>query len=206
MVGKFTELESALKRVGASQFVGLYISIIDSQAEQAGIEDYKPRTDNDTYGPILDALNAFLRSLRRSTLSSEKIGTKLSSLPEPVFPFIRLELTRRLDQKIDLENEDWSKTKLRDALEESVRHVRLWFRKRPGPEEAVGLAEFSRSVDLLYRQIAGKPPGLGNQLGRKGYMTPFEELWLASLRLLIADATLDRAREIYRKSPLPPET
>ena len=78
--------------------------------------------------------------------------------------------------------------------------MRLWFRKRPGSREAVGLTGFSRSVDLLYRQIAGKPPGLGNQLGRKGYMTPFEELWLASLRLLITDATLDQAREIYRKA------
>ena len=206
MVGNLWELEAALKRVGAGQFVGLYISIINLQAERADIEDYKPRTDNDPYGPILDALNAFLRSLRRSTLSSKKIAKKLSSLPEPVFPFIRLELSRRLDQEIDLENQDWSKAELREALEGSVRHARLWFRKRPGPEEAVGLAEFSRSVALLYRQIAGKPPGLGNQLGRKGYMTPFEELWLASLRLLITDATLDRAREIYRKAPLPPKT
>ena len=206
MVGDYPELEAALKRVGADQSVGLYISIIDLQAERADIEDHKPRTDNDPYGPILGALNAFLRSLRRSTPSPGKIAKKLSSLPEPVFPFIRLELARRLDQEIDLENEDWSKPELRDALEVSVRHVRLWFRKRPGPEEAVGLAGFSRSVALLYRQIAGKPPGLGNQLGRKGYMTPFEELWLASLRLLNTDATLDQAREIYRKSPLPTKT
>lgn len=206
MVGDYPELEAALKRVGADQSVGLYISIIDSQAERADIENHKPRTDNDPYGPILGALNAFLRSLRRSTPSPGKIAKKLSSLPEPVFPFIRLELARRLDQEIDLENEDWSKPELRDALEVSVRHVRLWFRKRPGPEEAVGLAGFSRSVALLYMQIAGKPPGLGNQLGRKGYMTPFEELWLASLRLLSTDATLDQAREIYRKSPLPTKT
>ena len=206
MVGDYPKLEAALKRVGAGQFVGLYISIIDSQAERADIEDHKPRTDNDPYGPILGALNAFLRSLRRSTPSPGKIAKKLSSLPEPVFPFIRLELARRLDREIDLENEDWSKPELRDALEVSVSHVRLWFRKHPGPAEAVGLAGFSRSVALLYRQIAGKPPGLGNQLGRKGYMTPFEELWLASLRLLNTDATLDQAREIYRKSPLPTKT
>ena len=64
MVGNLWELEAALKRVGAGQFVGLYISIINLQAERADIEDYKPRTDNDPYGPILDALNAFLRSLR----------------------------------------------------------------------------------------------------------------------------------------------
>ena len=200
MVGNYSELEAALERVGAGPLAALYISIIDSQAERADIENYKPRSEIDPYGPILDALNAFLRSLRRSTLSSGKIGQNLFCLPEPVIPFIRLELSRRLDRKINLENEDWSKTELRDALEDAVRHVRLWFRKRPGPEEAVGLAEFSRSVDLLYRQIAGKPPGLGNQLGRKGYMTPFEELWLASLRLLITDATLDQAREIYRKA------
>ena len=135
MVGKFTELESALKRVGAGQFVGLYISIIDSQAERADIEDYRQRSEIDPYGPILDALNAFLRSLRRSTLSSGKIETKLSSLPEPVIPLIRLELSRRLGRKINLENEDWSKTELRDALEHAVRHVRLWFRTRCGGSE-----------------------------------------------------------------------
>ena len=200
MAQNFSELEAALERVGAGPLAALYISIIDSQAEQADIEDYRPRSEIDTYGPILDALNAFLRSLRRSTLSSRKIGQKLFGLPEPVIPFIRLELSRRLDRKINLENEDWSKTELRDALEDAVKHVRLWFRKRPGPREAVGLAGFSRSVAMLYRQISGKPSGLGNQLGRKGYMTPFEELWLASLRLLITDATLDQAREIYRKA------
>jgi len=71
MVGNLPELEAAPKSVGAGQFTELYISIIDSQAERADIENYKPRTDNDPYGPIRDALNAFLRSLRRSTLSSE---------------------------------------------------------------------------------------------------------------------------------------
>jgi hypothetical protein len=70
MVGNLPELEAAPKSVGAGQFTELYISIIDSQAERADIEDYKLRTDNDPYGPILDALNAFLRSLHPSTLSS----------------------------------------------------------------------------------------------------------------------------------------
>ena len=38
MVGDYPELEAALKRVGADQSVGLYISIIDLQAERADIE------------------------------------------------------------------------------------------------------------------------------------------------------------------------
>ena len=45
MVGNLPELEAAPKSVGAGQFTELYISIIDSQAERADIEDYKPRTD-----------------------------------------------------------------------------------------------------------------------------------------------------------------
>ena len=195
---KTSDLQSALKRLGVGARPGLYISIIDSQAERADIEDYRQRSEIDPYGPILDALNAFLRSLRRSTLSSGKIGKKLSSLPEPVIPFIRLELSHRFDRKFNLENEDWSKTELRDALEHAVRHVRLWFRKNPGPREAGDLAGFSRSVVLLYVQITGKEPGLGGDPYETGYMTPFEELWLASLRLVITDATLDGAREIYR--------
>ncbi len=198
MAKNLLELEAALERVGANQLAALYISIIDAQAERADIEDYGRRTGNDPYGPILDALNAFLRSLRRSRLASDRIGTKLSALPQPALPFIRLELMRRLDREIDLEKEDWSKPELRQTLEHAVSHARLWFRKNPGPREAVGRAGFSRSVALLYEQITGKEPGLSNQLGRKGYTTPFEELWLASLRLVITDAKLDGAREIYR--------
>ena len=193
-----SDLQSALKRLGVGARLGLYISIIDSEAERADIEDCLPRAENAPYGPILGALNAFRRSLRRSKLTSDKIKTKLSALPQPALPFIRLEFMRRLDRQIDLEKEDWSKAELRQTLEHAVSHARLWFRKNPGPREAVGLAGFSRSVALLYEQVTGKPPGLGNQLGRKGYMTPYEELWLASLRLLISDATLDQAREIYR--------
>lgn len=193
-----SELQSALQRLGVGARLGLYISIIDSEAERAVIEDYRPRTGNDPYGPILGALNAFRRSLRRSKLTSDKIKTKLSALPQPALPFILLELMRRLDREIDLETEDWSKTELRQTLEHAVSHARLWFRKSPGPREAVGLAGFSRSVALLYEQITGKEPGLGGDPYETGYTTPFEELWLASLRLVITDATLDGAREIYR--------
>jgi len=193
-----SDLQSALKRLGAGARLGLYISIIDSEAERAVIEDYRPRTRNDPYGPILGTLNAFRRSLRRSRLASDKISTKLSALPQPALSFIRLELMRRLDREIDLETEDWSKAELRQTLEHAVSHARLWFRKNPGPREAVGLAGFSRSVALLYEQITGKEPGLGGDPYETGYTTPFEELWLASLRLVITDASLDGAREIYR--------
>ena len=193
-----SDLRSALQRLGVGARSELYISIIDSEAERADIEDYGRRTENNAYGPILDALNAFLRSLRRSRLASDRIGTKLSALPQPALPFIRLELMRRLDREIDLQAEDWSKPELRQTLEHAVSHARLWFRKNPGPREAVGLAGFSRSVALLYEQITGKEPGLGGDPYATGYMTPFEELWLASLRLLISGATLDQAREIYR--------
>ena len=96
---------------------------------------------------------------------------------------------RRLDREIDLETEDWSKTELRQTLEHAVSHARLWFRKSPGPREAVGLAGFSRSVALLYEQITGKEPGLGGDPYETGYTTPFEELWLASL--CIAPGSLD---------------
>jgi hypothetical protein len=195
---KTSDLQSALKRLGVGARLGLYISIIDSEAERADIEDCLPRAENDPYGPILHALNAFRRSLRRSKLTSDKITTKLSALPQPALPFIRLELMRRLDREIDLETEDWSKAELRQTLEHAVSHARLWFRKNPGPREAVGLAGFSRSVALLYEQITGKEPGLGGDPYETGYTTPFEELWLASLRLVISDATLDGAREIYR--------
>ena len=52
-----SDLQSALKRLGAGARLGLYISIIDSEAERADIEDCLPRTGNDPYGPILGALN-----------------------------------------------------------------------------------------------------------------------------------------------------
>ena len=194
----FHDLEKALKRVSAGNLTGLYISLIDSEAERADIEDHRPRNGNDPYSTILHALNEFLRSLRRSKLASDKISTKLFALPQPALPFIRLELMRRLDREIDLETEDWSKIELRKTLEHAVSHTRLWFRKNPGPREASDLAGFSRSVALLYEQITSNPPGLGGDPYATGYMTPFEELWLASLRLLISDATLDQAREIYR--------
>ena len=51
MAQKFSELEAALERINAGQLAALYISIIDSQAERADLEDYKPQTDNDPYGP-----------------------------------------------------------------------------------------------------------------------------------------------------------
>ena len=40
MAQKFSELEAALERINAGQLAALYISIIDSQAERADLEDY----------------------------------------------------------------------------------------------------------------------------------------------------------------------
>jgi hypothetical protein len=193
-----SDLQSALKRLGVGARPGLYISIIDSEAGRAVLEEKQAQEKSNPYGPILGTLNAFRRSLRRSKLTSDKISTKLFALPQPALPFIRLELMRRLNREIVFEKEDWSKTELRQTLEHAVSHARLWFRKNPGPREAVGLAGFSRSVALLYEQITGKEPGLGGDPYETGYTTPFEELWLASLRLVITDASLDGAREIYR--------
>ncbi len=107
---KTSDLQSALQRLGVDALLVLYISIINSEAERAVIEEKQPQEKSNPYGPILGTLNAFRRSLRRSKLTSDKITTKLSALPQPALPFIRLELMRRLDREIDIEKEDWSKT------------------------------------------------------------------------------------------------
>ena len=200
MTDTCSELRAALERIGAQRHAGLYISIIEAEAERADIEDSRSPTTIALHGSILSSLNTVLRSLRRSRLTSNWIRTKLQALPEIASTFIRLELMRHLDRDIDLGGEDWSRTKLRKALELAVSHVRVWFRQSPGPRAATGLAGFSRAVAVIYKKITGKSPGLGTQQGRSGYKTPFEELWHASLRLLDTDATLDQAREIYREA------
>jgi hypothetical protein len=58
----FHDLEKALKRVRAGSPTRLYISLVDSEAERADIEDHRPRNGNDPYSTILNALNEFLRS------------------------------------------------------------------------------------------------------------------------------------------------
>ena len=55
-----------------------------------------------------------------------------------------------------------------------------------------------RSVNLVYQQITGKRPGISGSPVTEGYMTPFEELWLTSLKLVKPNSTLEQAREIYR--------
>ena len=76
-----SDLRSALQRLGVGARSELYISIIDSEAERADIEDYGRRTENNAYGPILDALNAFLRSLRRSRLASDRCQRRIKISP-----------------------------------------------------------------------------------------------------------------------------
>ncbi len=191
------DILAALKRIDAGSKTTIYGSMLCDEAERIKESPNTPQT-SDPYAPILTSLNALIKSLRRSNLTPEKIRNKITALPDPAGNFLRLNLMRGMDRILDTNGEDWTNPELREQLLAALKTTRTWFRKTPGPVRPEPLYRFALSAAYIYEQITGTSPGLGGSDHEEGYKTPFEELWLASLRHALPNATYFQAREIYR--------
>ena len=189
-----------LKRIGAGDSLGFLLTDIENSAKHTKL--IAPPTDPQELKLILDELNLFQRSLNRLTSTGPKLVGKIrqrvSQLSPDARKFVNIELTRRLNRKVDIETEDWSRSTERDALLWAAGKCREWVRSEPGPSIQPELHQFCLDVILIYQHVTGKSPGVGGEGTDKG--TPFEQLWLASLRLTQPYATLLGAREIFRSA------
>jgi hypothetical protein len=193
-----TLVKDELRSIGAGDNVGLYLSIIETHAGQT--DQSTPPTDSQMHANILNELNRFNRKLIRSPITRRKIQNKLLSLSNSAQIFIKLELTYLLGRTVNLSSENWTNVRLQNALGKSVKNARRWVRQPSGQKPATGVHQFCRDVMLVYAQITGSTPGLGGSSAIENYMTPFEGLWLASLKLISPNATILQAREILRRA------
>ena len=196
----YPELRRALSRLKAGSETNFYLSLILSEAEQTETGQTIRNETNDPFSPILASINNLIRSLQRSGLTSDKIRKKISALPDPAKISLAGPFSRRLNRTVDLHNADWSQSDERKALVQALKDTRILFRKRPGPKQDQQILSFAGYVAMIYEQIKGKPPGLGSDNYQNEYQSPFEKLWLTSLRLVEPDAEHYRAREIYRSA------
>jgi hypothetical protein len=191
------DLLVALARIDAGSKTTIYGSMLCDEAERLEVGSITEQT-SDPFAPILSAINALIKSLLRSNLTADKIQNKIAALPDPAGNFLRLNLMRNLGREIDTDDEDWTNPDLREELIAALRITRAWFRNTPGPARAEPLHRLALSAAYIYEQITGTSPGLGGSDHEDGYKTPFEELWLATLRHALPNATYFQAREIYR--------
>ncbi len=189
------EVKAELKRVGGSNAIGLYLTIIEEGAIRALQQSEQDNLQR--HEEILVELNRLCRKLERSLVTEEKIRKRLSNLSDEAQTFVQVELAiHHLQRPVTLSSEDWSDPTLLMALKRSVMDARRWVRQSPGRKTATQVHEFCRDVMLVYQQISGKLPGVGGE----NNVTPFEHLWHASLRLTNPNATILEAREIFRRA------
>ena len=191
-------LRKELERIGAGDSLGFLITDIEHSAER--VIQGAPSTDPQETKNILDELNLFQRSLNRLTSTGPKLVGKIRQRVSQLSPdariFVNIELTRRLNRKIDLETEDWSRSTERDALLWSADKCREWVRSDSGPSFQPELHQFCQEIMFVYEHTTGNSPTVGNEASDEG--SSFEQLWLASLRLIQPHATLLGARGIFR--------
>jgi hypothetical protein len=198
---KLQEVRDELEKLGAGDELGLYLSEIEHGAKDA--KQIALDLDRQKSAEVLVELNKLLRSLKRMitsrpAMSGRKISRRLAQLSPTALTFVRMELGHNLGQETALDKEDWSNLVLRKALASSVNKSRHWLRAERGPIPQMGLHQFCHNVMFIYKQITGKSPGVGNNAYDTG--SPFEKLWLASLKLINPNATMQGAREIFRST------
>jgi hypothetical protein len=191
-------VKSELDRLGAGDLTGMYLTIIETEADRAKSEQVAP--NNDGTNNILSEINNLLRSLKRSRLSAHKVRNKLESLSGQARVFTQVELFRLTGERIDLETIDWSEAKPRATLIGSLEQARNWVRQSSGPNRQENLEEFCRAVQIVYEQIKGKKPGVGRNDNDTYYPSAFECLFVPSMRLMLPNATIAQAREIFRRA------
>jgi len=192
-------VEQELRSLRAGNTTGMFLTIIEESADRTSHTEAP--VDRQGHKDILDELNRLCRKLKRSAVTEEKIRTELSNLSEHAKTFVQVELAlHQLQRPFDLASEDWSDPSLQIALEKSALDARRWVRQTPGGMPATRVHRFCRDVVLVYTQISGDPPGVGGTAYDPDYMTPFERLWHASLRLINPNATILEAREIFRRA------
>ena len=191
-------VKEELERLGAKENVGLYLSIIETHADQVGLST--PPMDLQSHAGILTELTRLIRKLTRSTVTKRKVEKELSNLSHHAQIFLKLELTRHLKRTVDLETENWSTPRLLNSLIESTKHARRWVRQSPGQKTHTETHAYCRAVMLVYTQIINEHPGVGGNALDPEYMTPFERLWHASLLLVRPNATIIEAREVHRRA------
>jgi hypothetical protein len=191
-------VKEELEHIGAQENLGLFLTIIQNHADQMGQSILA--VEKQDYSAILKELNGLYRKFKRSMVSEQMIHRELNNLSSPAQTFVNLELAYHLKRTVNLKAENWSNTELQKTLEQSVGKARGWARQSPGPQISIEVHIFCREVMRVYMQIAEENPGVGNSNYDPGYMTSFEKLWHASLRLIRQDATVLEAREIFRKA------
>jgi hypothetical protein len=197
---EFEAIKLALEGLGADELTGQYLSIIETAADVAKIDSASRISDGGDYTVVLNELNKILRSLKRSRLSATKLNNKLTALSKSTRVFIQVELSRTQGNQIDLDNSDWSNVKARTALEVSVGRAREWARQSSGPNRRENLEDFCRAVQLVYEQLTHKKPGVGRNDFGTYYPSQFERLFVPSLSLVMPNATISQAREIFRRA------
>ena len=196
-------LEEALRRVCDNDHIDAHAGFICNEAERVVVRTSQAQPQLSVTKDLLQAVNRTMRSLERSKLSASKIQAKLALLPDPIANFLELNLMRQLERTVQLDGEDWSDPVLRKALIDALEKTRVWFREKPGPDRREPIQDFAVSVGIYYEVLTGKSPGLGSDEYNEDYKTPFEELWLASARLINPTMTFDQARNIYRTAARP---
>jgi hypothetical protein len=197
---EFGAIKLALEGLRADELTGQYLSIIETAADVAKIDSASRISDGGDYTVVLNELNRILRSLKRSRLSATKLNNKLTALSKSTRVFIQVELSRTQGNQIDLDNSDWSNVKARTALEVSVGRAREWARQSSGPNRRENLEDFCRAVQLVYEQLTHKKPGVGRNDFGTYYPSQFERLFVPSLSLVMPNATISQAREIFRRA------
>jgi hypothetical protein len=197
---EFEAIKLALEGLGADELTGQYLSIIETAADVEKIDSASRISDGGDYTVVLNELNRILRSLKRSRLSATKLNNKLTALSKSTRVFIQAELSRTQGNQIDLDNSDWSNVKARTALEVSVGRAREWARQSSGPNRRENLEDYCRAVQLVYEQLTHKKPGVGRNDFGTYYPSQFERLFVPSLSLVMPNATISQAREIFRRA------
>jgi hypothetical protein len=196
-------VDEALRRIAPCGTNGLYSELIRNALERALYDQNRDKQNvkPDLWDDELRKLNNFLRRLRDKPPTVERLQTRISELHEVTRHFLNARLKLRSDTKKGLDDLDLGLQQDLDDLTQAISNTRAAHRDKPGGGHHRSLHDVANSVRRVYKLASGKKPTLTSDTSAQRLprqMNSYEELLLASVKVIKPHLTLNGARELDR--------
>ena len=195
-----TSIHAALARLNvAPQKIGFWEVQLENAIKRAEfLDDFNDSQVSKKKQVTKSELSNFERSIRAGTRAL-LLRKRFANLSQPTTEIINSQLSIRLNDRVNFEDLDLDKDDQRQTLRDAINGSKKWLVETRGLFHGVKATEIVNATAGIYKQIAGKEPGVSSTstTNGKNYTTPFEQLLIASLNSAGVAISGQGARALY---------
>ena len=195
-----TSIHAALVRLNvAPQKIGFWeVQLANAIKRAEFLDDFDSKQVLKEKQTTISEISNFERSIRAGTRSL-LLRKRFANLSKPTTEIINSQLAIRSNDRVNFEDLDLDNEDQRQVLQEAIKGSKKWLHETRGLSHGVKATAIVNATVGIYKQIAGKEPGISSTstTSGKNYTTPFEQLLIASLNSAGVAISAQGGRALY---------